>query len=79
MSLLPDPPVCRLLQALCFVWAGGVLAIQSLWMLPVLRRQAATIIEGELVPDANYVHVGYVCLEAAKVGGLLLAGWQMGV
>ena len=146
MSLLSDPLACRLLQALCFVWAGlvlgisfleapvkfgvpsvtrrigldvgrhvfaalntveigaavlggglllmrapgavatwalgsvgGVLAVQSLWLLPVLRRQAATIIEGGSVPDANYVHVGYVCLEASKVGALLLAGWQMGL
>lgn len=62
-------------------WAiVGVLAIltlQTVWVLPMLQRQARTIIDEGTVPDADYAHVGYVFLEVAKTSGLLFIGWTV--
>ena len=57
---------------------GGVLLIQTLWLLPTLKGQAATIIEGGSVAGPNYVHVAYGLLEGAKVVALGAAGWWCG-
>jgi len=52
-----------------------ILAVQTGWLLPVLREQAATIIQGGKVSDSSYVHVAYIFLDVAKVVGLLYVGW----
>jgi len=52
-----------------------ILAVQTGWLLPVLREQAATIIQGGEVPDSSYTHVAYIFLDVAKVAGLLYVGW----
>lgn len=52
-----------------------LLAFQTGWLLPILREQATTIIQGGEAPDSNYAHVAYIFLEAAKVASLLYAGW----
>jgi hypothetical protein len=57
---------------------GGVLLIlvlQTGWLLPILNRQAETIMQGGEGPAANYAHLGYIFLEVAKVAGLLVVGW----
>jgi hypothetical protein len=64
------------------VWwvAGGIAAIllvQTGWLLPVLRTQAAAIIQGEIEHGSEYVHVGYILLEVLKLIGLILVGWQV--
>ena len=57
---------------------GGVLLLQTAWLLPTLKAQAATIIDGGSVPGPNYVHVAYGLLEGAKVLALAAAGWWCG-
>lgn len=64
--------------ALCWT-AGGVgviLLVQTTWLLPVLRTQAAAIISGELEHASEYVHVGYISLEILKLVGLGVIGWK---
>jgi len=60
------------------VGVGGVLLVQALWLLPVLRRQAAAIIAGEIEHASEYVHLGYVFLEAMKIIALVVMGWRAG-
>lgn len=55
---------------------SAILVVQTAWVLPVLQKQAKTIIEGRTVPDADYAHVGYIFLEVAKVAGLFYIGWN---
>jgi len=55
---------------------SAILAVQTVWVLPVLQKQAKTIIEGRAVPDADYAHVGYIFLEVAKVASLFFIGWN---
>jgi len=54
---------------------GAVLLIQTVWLLPTLNAQAATIIDGGSVAGPNYVHVAYGLLEGTKVVALGVAGW----
>jgi hypothetical protein len=56
---------------------GIVLVIQTLWLLPVLRSQAAAIISGEIEHASEYVHLGYIVLEALKIAGLAGLGWYV--
>lgn len=55
----------------------GILALQTFWLLPILSGQAEAIIEGGSGPQANYAHLGYIFLEAIKVGSLLYVGWRI--
>jgi len=52
-----------------------ILAVQTVWLLPALRAQAETIIQGGEEPNKSYTHVAYVFLEVAKVAALLYVGW----
>lgn len=56
---------------------GGILLIQTVWLLPVLRVQAARIIAGEIEHASEYVHLGYVGLESLKCVCLLTLDWQV--
>lgn len=62
---------------LCWTAAGvgAILLLQTAWLLPVLRTQAAAIIAGEIEHASEYVHVGYVLLEVLKIAGLAVVGW----
>ena len=57
--------------------AAGILALQTGWLLPVLRKRAGRIVEGRGEPEGSYAHRGYVALEVAKVAGLLWVGWSL--
>lgn len=57
---------------------GGILLVQTAWLLPALRRQAAAIIAGKEAHVSEYVHLGYVFLEAAKIFALVFVGWAVG-
>jgi len=72
-TLFASAPAPDLRWAVAGVW--GILAVQTVWVLPVLQRQARTIIEGKAVPDAEYAHVGYIFLEVAKISALFFIGW----
>jgi hypothetical protein len=54
--------------------AAVVVAVQALWLLPVLDARALLIIQGEAPPAAPW-HTLYVVLEASKLLILLVAGW----
>lgn len=56
----------------------AILLVQTIWLLPALRAQAAAIIGGDLKHASSSLHIGYVALEVAKVVGLGLAGWFVG-
>jgi len=73
-GLFASPPAPDLRWAIAGV--SAILAVQTAWVLPVLQKQAKTIIEGRTVPDADYAHVGYIFLEVAKVAGLFFIGWN---
>ena len=59
-------------------WLGGVavaLLMQTLWLLPALRRQARGIIDGERERASPFLHVGYGLLDGGKVLALCSTGW----
>lgn len=53
--------------------ALGVLALQTLWLLPLLDRRVGLILAGGTPAPAPY-HVIYVVLEALKLTALAVAG-----
>jgi hypothetical protein len=55
---------------------AGLVALQTLWLLPALDARALVYISGDTPPSR--LHLLYVALEAAKVTGLLVLGtWQV--
>jgi hypothetical protein len=54
--------------------AALVVAVQALWLLPVLDARALSIIQGETPPAAPW-HTLYIVLEVSKLLALLVAGW----
>ena len=54
--------------------AGVIVALQALWLLPVLDARADLIMEGQTPPAAPW-HTVYVVLEVTKLLALLGAGW----
>ena len=54
--------------------AAAVVAVQALWLLPVLDARAEMIIQGETPPSAPW-HMLYVALEVFKLLALLVTGW----
>lgn len=59
-------------------WLGGVagaLFLQTVWLLPVLRRQAQGIINGERNHASSFLHVGYGLLDGGKILALCSTGW----
>ncbi len=61
------------------LWAGIglaalIVAVQTVWLLPVLDARAALIIQGETPPDAPW-HTLYVLAEVSKLLVLLVTGW----
>jgi hypothetical protein len=61
------------------VWVGLgaaslIVALQALWLLPVLDARAETIIQGGAPPPAPW-HALYILLEVLKLLALLAAGW----
>jgi len=54
--------------------AGVIVALQALWLLPVLDARAELIMEGQTPPAAPW-HTVYVVLEVTKLLALLGAGW----
>jgi MFS superfamily sulfate permease-like transporter len=60
------------------VWVGLslavlIVAVQGLWLLPVLDARAELIIQEQTPPPAPW-HTLYVAIEFAKLAALLLAG-----
>jgi hypothetical protein len=56
-----------------------IVAVQTLWLLPILRAQAAAIIEGNRDETDGYAHLGYIFLEVGKVVSLIAIGWSAGL
>jgi hypothetical protein len=55
--------------------AAGVIALQALWLLPVLDARAEMIIQGETLPRAPW-HMIYIAIEVVlKLLALLVVGW----
>jgi hypothetical protein len=54
--------------------AAAIVALQGLWLLPLLDARAEMIIQGETPPAAPW-HTVYVALEVTKLLALLGAGW----
>ena len=54
--------------------AALVVAVQALWLLPVLDARALSIIEGETPQPAPW-HMVYIVIEVGKLLALLIAGW----
>lgn len=54
--------------------AAGVVALQALWLLPVLDARAEMIIQGETPPSAPW-HTLYITIEVLKLLALLVIGW----
>jgi hypothetical protein len=54
--------------------AAGVIALQGLWLLPVLDARAEMIIQGETPPRAPW-HTLYIAVEVLKLLSLLIVGW----
>ena len=54
--------------------AALVVALQALWLLPLLDARAVLIIQGETPQPAPW-HALYIVLESAKLLALLSAGW----
>jgi len=52
-----------------------ILGVQTVWLLPRLRGQAAAIIEGDAAAADGYAHLGYIFLEVTKVAALVALGW----
>lgn len=56
---------------------AGIVALQTLWLLPALDVRALVCIGGG-TPPPSQLHLLYVALEAVKVIGLLVLGtWQV--
>lgn len=53
--------------------AAGIVALQSVWLLPVLDARVQTLLAGGNPPAAPY-HVLYIGLECVKLVALLAAG-----
>jgi hypothetical protein len=64
-------PTLLVLGAAVLVIVGG----QTVWLLPVLCRQAAAIIDGDVDDTDGYAHLGYIFLDVAKVVALVAIGW----
>ncbi len=54
-------------------FAFGILALQTLWLIPILDARAGQIIAGE-TPPPTYHHIGFIVVEFCKVAVLLAAG-----
>jgi hypothetical protein len=54
--------------------AALVVAVQALWLLPLLDARALSIIQGETPQPAPW-HMVYIVLEVTKLLALLVAGW----
>jgi hypothetical protein len=54
--------------------AAAVIALQALWLLPVLDARAEMIIQGETPPRAPW-HTIYIAIEVLKLLALLVVGW----
>ena len=54
--------------------AALIVALQALWLLPVLDARAETIIQGGTPPPAPW-HLLYIVAEVLKLLALLAAGW----
>ena len=60
------------------VWVGlglavAIIAVQGLWLLPVLDARAELIIQQQTPPPAPW-HALYIAIEIIKLAALLLAG-----
>jgi hypothetical protein len=60
--------------ALGLAIAALVVAVQALWLLPVLDARALAITQGEALQPAPW-HMLYIVLEVLKLLALLVAGW----
>ncbi len=59
------------------VGMAGIVALQTLWLLPALDARALVYMGGGTPPPSR-LHFIYVAFEAAKVAGLLVLGaWQV--
>jgi F0F1-type ATP synthase assembly protein I len=72
--------LCFLVRPSGFIWSvfgiiSAVLAVESLWLLPVLDERAQLIIEGK-TPAPDSPHIYYVIGEALKVVLLIVLAWS---
>jgi len=63
----------------CLIWLGFgvaalVVAVQALWLLPLLDARALLVMQGQTPQPAPW-HTLYIVLEVAKLLALLSAGW----
>lgn len=70
LAVLVRPP--RLLW-LGFGLAVAIVALQGLWLLPLLDARAELIIQNQTPPPAPW-HALYIAIEVLKLAALLLAG-----
>lgn len=63
------PLLLRLLIGL----AAGLIALQALWLLPILDQRTAAVIAGNMPPPSSH-HVWYVVIEIVKFAALLAIG-----
>lgn len=53
--------------------AAAIVALQSVWLLPVLDARVGLILAGQTPPPAPY-HIVYILLELLKLSALFIAG-----
>ncbi|MFV0591429.1 MAG: hypothetical protein ACK5M7_08595 [Draconibacterium sp.] len=63
-------------EGLLFLIALGVLALQTVWLIPALDERAVKILEGQNVPDSK-LHFVYIALELIKTVCLFVFGAKM--
>jgi hypothetical protein len=69
-GLVARPPLLILLLILVAV---SLVALQTLWLLPILGERTAAVIAGNMVPPSSH-HVWYVVIEIVKFAALLAVG-----
>ncbi|MBX5438860.1 MAG: hypothetical protein IRZ29_04890 [Thermoflavifilum sp.] len=74
--LLPDR--LKLANAICFALALLIVCIQTIFWLPLLKKQADTLIEGKTYTGKS-VHLNYVIAEIVKVLALLAGAILLGL
>jgi hypothetical protein len=56
---------------------AGIVALQTLWLLPALDARALVYISGS-TPPPSHLHLVYIVVEALKLMGLFVLGvWQV--
>jgi hypothetical protein len=64
-----------LLIAVLVAFAGVILLVETVWLLPALDKRANLLIGGYPLPKSS-LHLFYVALELAKALALCFTGWH---